>query len=49
MDYLVGVGVESGRLTAIGRGESEPLADNNTESGRAENRRVDFLVKKRER
>ncbi len=48
-DYLVGVGVESGRLTAIGRGESEPLADNNTESGRAENRRVDFEVKKRER
>ncbi len=49
MDYLVGVGVEPGRLTAIGRGESEPSADNNTEAGRAENRRVDFLVKKRER
>ncbi len=48
MEYLVGVGVESGRLQAIGRGESEPLADNRTESGRAENRRVDFLVKKRE-
>ncbi len=46
VDYLVGVGVESGRLTAIGRGESEPVADNNTEIGRAENRRVDFLVKK---
>lgn len=48
MNYLIGVGVESGRLEATGRGESEPLADNNTESGRAENRRVDFLVKKRE-
>lgn len=47
-EYLVGVGVESGRLTTIGRGESEPLADNSTELGRAENRRVDFLVKKRE-
>lgn len=47
--YLVGVGVEADRLEAIGRGESEPLADNLTETGRAENRRVDFLVKKRER
>lgn len=47
-DYLVGVGVESDRLQVIGRGESEPAADNNTESGRAENRRVDFIVKKRE-
>ncbi|MDH3302280.1 MAG: OmpA family protein [Acidimicrobiia bacterium] len=47
-EYLVGVGVESERLTAIGRGESEPLADNSTELGRAENRRVDFVVKKRE-
>lgn len=48
MEYLVDVGVEAGRLEAIGRGENEPLADNSTESGRAENRRVDFLVKKRE-
>ncbi len=47
-DYLVGVGVEAGRLQVIGRGENEPQADNTTESGRAENRRVDFLVKKRE-
>ena len=47
-DYLTGVGVEPDRLDTIGRGESEPTADNNTEVGRAENRRVDFLVKKRE-
>lgn len=47
-DYLVGVGVESGRLNAIGLGETQPLTDNDTEAGRAENRRVDFLVKKRE-
>lgn len=46
--YLTSVGVEADRLEAIGRGESEPLADNRTETGRAENRRVDFLVKKRE-
>lgn len=48
IDYLVGVGVETERLTAIGRGESEPVADNDTEIGRAENRRVDFFVKQRE-
>ena len=48
MSYLVGVGVEPGRLQAIGRGESQPAADNSSEAGRAENRRVDFLVKKRE-
>jgi outer membrane protein OmpA-like peptidoglycan-associated protein len=47
-DYLVGIGVDSDRLQTMGRGESEPLADNSTESGRADNRRVDFVVKKRE-
>lgn len=48
MEYLVGAGVDAGRLQAIGRGAGEPVADNSSESGRAENRRVDFLVKKRE-
>ncbi len=47
-DYLGGLGVESSRLDVVGRGESEPIADNGSEEGRAENRRVDFLVKKRE-
>ncbi len=46
--YLADAGVETDRLQAVGRGESEPVADNGTESGRAENRRVDFLIKKRE-
>lgn len=47
-DYLVGIGVESERLQVTGRGETDPIADNDTEEGRAENRRVDFLIKKRE-
>lgn len=37
-------GVPPGRLTAIGRGETEPRATNETEAGRQLNRRVEILV-----
>lgn len=40
--YLEAQGVEEGRLTAKGYGEAEPVASNNTEAGRAENRRVEL-------
>jgi outer membrane protein OmpA-like peptidoglycan-associated protein len=43
-DELVRLGVPSSRLSAIGRGEFEPRADNSTESGRSQNRRVEVLV-----
>ncbi|MBI4510280.1 MAG: OmpA family protein [Deltaproteobacteria bacterium] len=36
--------VDPGRLSAAGYGEFRPLADNNTEDGRAKNRRVDIVV-----
>jgi outer membrane protein OmpA-like peptidoglycan-associated protein len=39
-NWLVGHGISSGRLTADGRGQEEPIADNATEDGRAVNRRV---------
>lgn len=42
--YLSQQGVNKTRLQAIGYGESKPIADNNTEEGRAENRRVEFEV-----
>ena len=38
--YLAAKGVAAGRITAIGMGETKPLADNATEEGRAQNRRV---------
>ena len=41
---IVSLGVESDRLVAQGYGESSPLADNKTATGRALNRRVQFVI-----
>ena len=46
--YLVDHGVEETRLAARGYGESQPIADNDTEEGRALNRRVEFIVLQQE-
>lgn len=43
-DYLVREGVAADKLTAKGYGESQPVADNSTAAGRAENRRVVLKV-----
>lgn len=42
IEVLVALGVEKDRLTAVGKGASNPIADNNTEAGRAKNRRIEF-------
>jgi outer membrane protein OmpA-like peptidoglycan-associated protein len=41
---LVGMGVNPARMTAIGYGESRPVADNSTEYGRQMNRRVEIVI-----
>ena len=41
-DYLIEHGIDSARLVAVGRGAENPVASNNTLSGRALNRRIEF-------
>ncbi|TNE73865.1 MAG: hypothetical protein EP333_06320, partial [Bacteroidetes bacterium] len=42
--YLISQGISAERLTAKGYGESKPIASNETEEGKAENRRVEFKI-----
>ena len=43
-NYLVSQGVSAGRMFTMGVGEKEPVASNDTDAGRAENRRVEFAI-----
>ena len=43
-EYLVKKGVNAGNLSTVGLGETQPMADNKTESGRQLNRRVEFKL-----
>jgi outer membrane protein OmpA-like peptidoglycan-associated protein len=45
VDLLKSGGAPADRLTAVGYGDEKPLAPNDTEEGRAENRRIEFTVK----
>ncbi len=43
--YLLQQGIRSGRLLASGMGETRPIADNLSASGRQQNRRVEVIIK----
>jgi len=43
-EHLVSKGIEGAKITAVGLGESRPVAPNDTPEGRANNRRVELVV-----
>ena len=43
-NYLATKGLVTGRFSVVGLGEAEPLATNETDAGRAQNRRVEFAI-----
>ena len=43
-NYLASQGIARNRIRTVGRGESEPIASNESESGRAQNRRVEVAI-----
>lgn len=47
VDYLISQGINEYRLSAHGYGESKPIDTNDTDEGRANNRRVEFTVLKK--
>jgi outer membrane protein OmpA-like peptidoglycan-associated protein len=44
VDRLVELGIAADRLSARGEGEAQPIADNDTDEGRADNRRIEFVI-----
>ena len=45
VDYLVKAGLPATRFTAVGYGSTQPVAGNDNEEGKAQNRRIEFLVR----
>jgi outer membrane protein OmpA-like peptidoglycan-associated protein len=42
--YIVGEGVDRARVSSTGRGELEPIATNDSDDGRRQNRRVEIAI-----
>ncbi len=45
LDYMVKAGLAADRFTATGYGSAQPVASNETDEGKAQNRRIEFLVR----
>jgi outer membrane protein OmpA-like peptidoglycan-associated protein len=45
-NWLAAKGITSNRMRTVGRGQNETVASNDTDAGRAENRRIEFFVEK---
>ena len=41
---LIATGVRAGRISTVGYGEAQPLEDNTTDAGKAQNRRVEIAI-----
>lgn len=46
-EYIIGKGIEPDRVASKGFGETKPVAPNDTETGRQQNRRVEFVIVKK--
>lgn len=44
VEYLLSQGISDARITMMGKGETEPVATNDTEAGRQQNRRVEIAI-----
>jgi len=44
-DYLIKAGLPANRFTPVGFGSTQPIAGNDSEQGKAQNRRIDFVVR----
>ena len=44
-DYMLRAGLSADRLVAVGYGATRPLASNDTAEGKAQNRRIEFVVR----